>query len=332
MAFCGQCGTPITTPFCVKCGAPRAEQFAELWGTFAVDDHLRPRPFVAEAILFDRLVIPTPPDWSDNELEHWPRTWQPRLLRPLLEVLGNRAIPVPWDQSRRDRWQTAYDAFQSDSLAERETEATAVTFDVDILRSFPDTPAKSLSRSMLKSEIDAVDDVITDRIRWLPIAQGFKIETVAAYGSFAPFQQAAERPQPVQPYGDPRKTMLLTWDFFVPDDSNLTDLQLLERVVKLNDNAEFVEHRHAFQRLRNELMEQQLTPAQARHEMEERLAAYNGILASVATLKVARSVLTVATTTAPLLEFVHPGVGTVSGVGTSSRCEGKGGSRRPRLA
>jgi hypothetical protein len=27
----------------------------ELWGTFAVDDHLRPRAFVAESILFDRL-------------------------------------------------------------------------------------------------------------------------------------------------------------------------------------------------------------------------------------------------------------------------------------
>ncbi len=31
----------------------------ELWGTFAVDDHLRRRPFAAEVILFDRLVIPT---------------------------------------------------------------------------------------------------------------------------------------------------------------------------------------------------------------------------------------------------------------------------------
>jgi hypothetical protein len=33
----------------------------ELWGTFSVKDHLRERAFVAEVLLYDRLVIPRPP-------------------------------------------------------------------------------------------------------------------------------------------------------------------------------------------------------------------------------------------------------------------------------
>jgi len=40
----------------------------ELWGTFAVDDHLRPRAFVAETVLFDRLIVPQPP--PDNDVQH----------------------------------------------------------------------------------------------------------------------------------------------------------------------------------------------------------------------------------------------------------------------
>lgn len=41
----------------------------ELWGTFSVADHLRERAFVAEILLYDRLVIPVPPD--DEERGRW---------------------------------------------------------------------------------------------------------------------------------------------------------------------------------------------------------------------------------------------------------------------
>lgn len=38
----------------------------EQWGTFSVKDHLRSRAFVAEVILFDKLVIPRPATKQPN--------------------------------------------------------------------------------------------------------------------------------------------------------------------------------------------------------------------------------------------------------------------------
>ncbi len=40
-----------------------------LWGTFSVVDHLRRRPFVADVLLYDRLVVPVPD--GDEEVKRW---------------------------------------------------------------------------------------------------------------------------------------------------------------------------------------------------------------------------------------------------------------------
>jgi hypothetical protein len=45
----------------------------ELWGTFAVRDHLVARAFVADVLLYDRLVIPTLPEGKPEE--KWPAAW-----------------------------------------------------------------------------------------------------------------------------------------------------------------------------------------------------------------------------------------------------------------
>ena len=33
----------------------------ERWATFAVNDHLQVKPFVADVLLYDKLVVPYPP-------------------------------------------------------------------------------------------------------------------------------------------------------------------------------------------------------------------------------------------------------------------------------
>lgn len=43
--------------------------FRERWGTFSVRDHtseVTDAPFVSDVLLFDRLVIPTPPEDASN--------------------------------------------------------------------------------------------------------------------------------------------------------------------------------------------------------------------------------------------------------------------------
>jgi hypothetical protein len=58
----------------------------ELWGTFSVRDHLVDRAFVADVLLYDRLVIPTLPEHTPET--GWPASWKLAKQRALLGDLG----------------------------------------------------------------------------------------------------------------------------------------------------------------------------------------------------------------------------------------------------
>src|SRR3972149_3376231 len=86
----------------------------ERGGVFAVNDHLRSHPFFVDVLLYDRLVIPYPPD---EERQRWTaQGWQPDHLEAMLEILGDLAIPVLWDEDKRDRFKNRYMAAQSANL------------------------------------------------------------------------------------------------------------------------------------------------------------------------------------------------------------------------
>jgi hypothetical protein len=67
---------------------------SNVWGTFSVADHCRPNAFAAEALLFERLVIPVPADGA--EVDRWKQpnparsddTWDPERQQRLLRLLG----------------------------------------------------------------------------------------------------------------------------------------------------------------------------------------------------------------------------------------------------
>jgi hypothetical protein len=81
----------------------------QVWGTFSVRDHCAPGAFVAEVLLYDRLVIPVPPD--DQERERWRQEgWQPERLFQLAGILGDRAYLVKWDGDRQASWRNRYEA------------------------------------------------------------------------------------------------------------------------------------------------------------------------------------------------------------------------------
>ena len=89
---------------------------AELWGTFAVNDHCRLNAFAREVLLFDRLVVPVPA--TGQERDRWRRpnpaspreTWDPDRLDTLLGILGSQrhegqnggrlAWEADWDEYR----------------------------------------------------------------------------------------------------------------------------------------------------------------------------------------------------------------------------------------
>jgi hypothetical protein len=65
----------------------------QVWGTFSVKDHSDPRAFIAEVMLYDRLVIPKPP--NATERARWEELgWAPERLESILEILGGRAFTV----------------------------------------------------------------------------------------------------------------------------------------------------------------------------------------------------------------------------------------------
>lgn len=93
-----------------------AEAPPEVWGTCAVNDHLRSGAFVRELLLFDRLVVPYPD--TEEERERWMdpnpadplETWDPDRLDELLKIIGTQHEPghegarcawtVRWSQAR----------------------------------------------------------------------------------------------------------------------------------------------------------------------------------------------------------------------------------------
>jgi hypothetical protein len=78
----------------------------QLWGTHSVADHCVARAFVADVILYDRVVIPVPPSDDPDEEARWDANWNPERQRALLAVLGDFAHTIEWSSELRDEWST----------------------------------------------------------------------------------------------------------------------------------------------------------------------------------------------------------------------------------
>src|SRR6266436_8644595 len=77
----------------------------QIWGCYAVADHKEPRAFVADVLLYERLVVPVPPPDDPQELNRWERRrWDPKRQAELLKILGSVAETVPWSARRRAKW------------------------------------------------------------------------------------------------------------------------------------------------------------------------------------------------------------------------------------
>jgi hypothetical protein len=77
----------------------------EYWATYSVKDHLAERAFVADVMLYDRIVVPHPPD--EAERARWAKNgWDPDRLDRLLEILGpDRSRAIPWEGYYKEAWQ-----------------------------------------------------------------------------------------------------------------------------------------------------------------------------------------------------------------------------------
>jgi hypothetical protein len=81
----------------------------QIWGCYSVADHLVSRAFVADVLLYERLIIPVPPANDTAQLSEWKRAgWNPERQEELLEVLGGKALHIPWTFDRQNEWQNKW--------------------------------------------------------------------------------------------------------------------------------------------------------------------------------------------------------------------------------
>jgi hypothetical protein len=298
----------------------------ELWGTFAVDDHLRKNAFVAEVVLFDRLVIPEPPRDDENQYKQWlGSNWRPELLKEMVDQLGDLAIPVPWDQPLREKWRAEYGDLSGAERAKlRRHMATETLSDFQsIRRADPSQPAKFVTRMVIAKKLEGgvgaldpiADEALYKKIKAIDIDPAATIETVVGYGSYATFSK--ETPIDMKRSPDPagqNTALLFGWDFIVPGDSDISDTILLERAIKLSSRSEFRESRRSFHNWRRKLIAKNVSFETARGEMNRCLSIYNEIVAKNCARVRRLTALQVLALTAPLADLALPGLGTTSGV------------------
>jgi hypothetical protein len=213
----------------------------ERWGTFAVADHTRRNPFVADVLLYDRLVVPTPADAAERT--RWTKKlWAPGRLDETLAVLGDRAIPVAWDEHMREVFRT------------RAAAAKAVDQDANF----------GVTRQLL------ADD-------FLPKAGPgvVPVRVVAAYGSAAAYEKEHSADTKPATGGSKSLTLALSHKFLVPRRDGMSELKLLEKVVTLASKPGFKEKRNRMYEWQEKVIAEGISDEKALELMEEHVKAYN---------------------------------------------------------
>ena len=288
----------------------------EIWGTFSVRDHLVERAFVADVLLYDRLVIPTKPENSDPS--DWPAKWGLAHQQRLLDVLGELAIPIPWTTDRQQYWQQKFDDAHREGRGQARTEVIGGVA-TDAANARADDLQFQVTRMVLADYSNAeADDRLFRRLRATGKARpGSELEAVAAYPSFDAFNRdvatAANDAPPQGSFCAP--TAIFGWNFFVPasaDRGKREDLHLLEKAIRLARRADYIELRGEFYKWLSDISEGGVPPAEARSDMEKRIGEYQKLMEGEEWKKWTRRAVKVADAFAGGLGLVNEVAGTLA--------------------
>jgi hypothetical protein len=229
----------------------------QTWGTFSVTDHLGPRAFVADVVLYDRLVIPVP---DAEERKRWAGlSRRPDVLDRKLDILEELADRPEDSLVQRLNWTPNFRSYLDNAYPDERSEARRRTTTYDVW-------ADALDRGLLAAAMrsGALGPVSTPEIvpaytSYSALDSEFKLRTVSA-------EQVA-RP-------DDRLVGVIGWEFLVPEDSALDDDSLLKQAVRLVQDEGFRAAREAFHEFRREATRLNANPEQFLRELESKLSDY----------------------------------------------------------
>lgn len=280
----------------------------ELWGTFAVADHLRPKPFVTDVLLYDRLVVPVPK--AGHRDEEWRSVWNVRKLQPLLDLMGDLVIQMPWGAEERD-----------DGLRRYGT-ARAVTRDMQAIRHVdPDAPAYQVTRAVLADYANRqADNDLFARLKALAKGPGTRVEAVAAYGSPEDLRTGLgmtgmSRADPQG--GSINPAAVFDWTVHTPDGED--DSRLLKLALRLAARPDFQEHRRIFYNRLRDLPG--LSNDEIRADLKKRLADYERIMRGQGWNTAAQRAIQVVEIGSPLLALLDQLSGALAGVAINAAAQ-----------
>jgi hypothetical protein len=250
----------------------------QLWGCYAVNDHLRPRAFVADVLLFERLVIPVPPQDDDQAQKAW-ESWEPGKQQKLLKILGGIARQVPWSSKFRhafaQEWR-AVDAATDLALAD---EARKPAFPGGV------SPEAAAVTRMLLSK-DLTDKVLNqpDVLALAVYADPLNFDKEWFFSRAWPFVGHRRRPVPDQPafevetaapvdeYG---LAKMLVACLAIPEEPGFSDEDMLKKAVDIAGESDMIDWRQSYHAWIADMAHRGLSNKTLVREMNELIKAYN---------------------------------------------------------
>ncbi len=219
----------------------------ERWGTLSVRDHLDLEGLAANVVLYDRLVVPVPPDMA--ETMRWRESgWAPDELNDRLQLLGELAVRRPWDAGRQD--------------AHRRAMAYSQGLDYDLQNVISERSAQDPYRTtrVVLAQEEQFD---------LP-AEATRVDVVAAFNS----AEALGREAVIgKPEGREGLALLFQHELAVPDASDPADA--LRQAIALSTDPAFRDKRRDYYEWQDKILAEGVAPEVAAREMHEMVEAYN---------------------------------------------------------
>jgi hypothetical protein len=246
----------------------------QIWGCYSVADHLASRAFVADVLLYERLVIPVPPANDAAQLKEWKNAgWNPERQEELLEVLGGKAMQVPWTASRRDEWQRRW----STALTAQEIHEVAAgpnPYLVTRMQISEEVGKRAHEQHDVRALAIYADPVRFDSEWQIRKAFPFVGRKRRVLGMSD--QDEPEAPKDaVMPPEQAGLARFLVGKFVFPEDQTLADKDLLDRALQFAAAGKLAAWRTEFHGWLDNISKSEISDARIAREMGQLIDAYN---------------------------------------------------------